>query len=126
MHLSQDIRKDLQCVILETMREARPEENGIVFRSVCVDQSSDINAPASSVSMMSKDVPGSDDIKTLVAGLKQLDAAFQQQASMVARLAADQQSAAQHVCEAEDSVQQLKYLVLHSIQLPAKPAPAPR
>lgn len=133
----QDIRFDLSCLVQETMREARPEENGVMFKSMlstsAVEQSSVITiatptAATAAVSMTSKggDLPGSDDIKTLVEGLKRLDAAFQQKVGIVESLAAGQQSLAQNVVEVEQSVSQLKYLTLHSIQLPAKPTPTPK
>ena len=120
------------------MREARPEETGVVFKSMVMSMLSTAEggqsssdavhmAPAlSKVSMTSKgrDLPESDDIKTLVDGLKRLDEVFQQKVErsmgIVERLAAGQQSLAQNVVE----VEKLKYLTLHSIQLPAKPTPA--
>jgi DNA repair exonuclease SbcCD ATPase subunit len=121
----EDIRTDLQCVIQETMRAAKPQEKGIVFKSLVMpafDQSSDV-AP---VSMLSKEVPGAEDVQQLIEGLKQLDAAFKQKVEIMAKLTMGQENIVQNVTEVEDSLQQLKYLVLHSIQLPAKPAAVPK
>jgi hypothetical protein len=122
----QDIRRDLQCVIQETMRAARPEENGVIFKSLSLaDRSSDM-VP---MSMMSKDIPGIEDVKALVDGLKTLDVSFRKNAQMVEKLSLRQEDLVQDVSSVEDNLQKLKYLVLHSIQLPAKPtvvAPPPK
>jgi hypothetical protein len=122
----QDIRRDLQCVIQETMRAARPEENGVIFKSLSLaDRSSDM-VP---MSMMSKDIPGIEDVKALVDGLKTLDVSFRKNVQMVEKLSLRQEDLVQDVSSVEDNLQKLKYLVLHSIQLPAKPtvvAPPPK
>ena len=122
----QDIRRDLQCVIQETMRAARPEESGVIFKSLSLaDRSSDM-VP---MSMMSKDIPGIEDVKALVDGLKTLDVSFRKNAQMVEKLSLRQEDLVQDVSSVEDNLQKLKYLVLHSIQLPAKPtvvAPPPK
>ena len=122
----QDIRRDLQCVIQETMRASRPEENGVIFKSLSLaDRSSDM-VP---MSMMSKDIPGIEDVKALVDGLKTLDVSFRKNVQMVEKLSLRQEDLVQDVSSVEDNLQKLKYLVLHSIQLPAKPtvvAPPPK
>jgi hypothetical protein len=114
------------------MREAKPEENGIIFKSLhsrvdlgmsTFDQSSEV-VPV--VSMMSKDLPGSEDIQVLIRGLKHLDDAFRQKVEIVQRLTLGHESLVQNVAEVEDSVQKLKYLTLHSIQLPVKPTASPK
>jgi hypothetical protein len=110
----QDIRRDLVRVIHEVMRAARPEEQGgVTFRSLCSGEPS---------SMVSREPPGSEHVKVLVEGLKQLDAAFREKVAIMEQLTRGQESAAQSVAELQDSLQKVKYLVLHSIQLPAKPA----
>jgi hypothetical protein len=90
----QDIRRDLQCVIQETMRAARPEENGVIFKSLSLaDRSSDM-VP---MSMMSKDIPGIEDVKALVDGLKTLDVSFRKNVQMVEKLSLRQEDLVQDV-----------------------------
>ena len=115
----------MQSLVEATMREARPEEKGVSFKSLVLsttDQTSD----AVPTSMVSKDIPGLDDIRLMVDGLQQLDAAFKQKLGIVEKLSVGQERMKLNVSEVEDSLQKLKYLVLHSIQLPPKPIPVPK
>lgn len=118
----EDIRKDLQILIQETMREAKPSETGVVFevlreKSLSTAEKTLETAP----SMTSKEIPGVEDIRHLVEGLKRLDGIFQKKCKELDQLASSQQSTAHNVSEVENSMEKLKYLVLNSIQVPEKP-----
>mmetsp|Transcript_8146 Transcript_8146/g.15357 ORF Transcript_8146/g.15357 Transcript_8146/m.15357 type:complete len:759 (-) Transcript_8146:314-2590(-) len=115
----EDIRRDLHVVIQETMRAAKPEENGIVFKSMSLVEPSTEVPPST---MMSKEVPGIEDVKALIEGLKVLDGSFKQSLQVVEKLSKRQEGMVKDVSSVEDNLQKLKYLVLHSIQLPTKPS----